>query len=342
MPAHRPSFVSHLHPPTIPEREARFRYTFGLGGISVFLFLVLAITGLLLTFFYIPTPDDAFASLEVITFQVPFGWLVRNLHYWAAQAMVIAVVLHLLRVVFTGAYKPPRRFNTLIGLGLLVLTLLLNFTGYVLRWDDGTHWALVVGTNLIKETPLIGAALYYMIVGGASIGPATTIRFYAWHILGLAVPSIALIGWHLFKVRRDGGISHRPRDHGHARRIPRVQLVQTEALAMLFVLAVLIALSILAPAPLGQVADLPARPEEAQAPWFFLWVQALLRALPPVWAGVLIPLGLLLVLGLIPYGIDRRASGVAEWFNREGREAQALTLFFVIAVLVLTLMELGT
>jgi quinol-cytochrome oxidoreductase complex cytochrome b subunit len=341
MSSRRPNFFYHLHPPFIPEREARFRYTFGLGGISAFLFLILAITGVLLTFFYVPTPEEAFPSLEIITFQVPFGWLMRHLHYWAAQAMVVAVVLHLLRVVFTGAYKPPRRFNTLIGLALLVITLLLNFTGYVLRWDEGTHWALVVGTHLVRETPLIGDALYYMVVGGPDPGPATAIRFYAWHILGLAVPAFLLIGWHVFRVRRDGGISHRPRDHDRAPRLPRARLVQTETLAMLIVLAALILLSILIPAPLGARADLPARPDKAQAPWFFLWIQALLRFLPPVWAGVLIPLGLLLLLALIPYAIDRSATGVAEWFNRQGRLAQVVVVLMFSGIVILTLIEMG-
>src|SRR3972149_4291652 len=183
MPARRPNFFYHLHPPTLPAREASFRYTFGLGGISVLLFLVLAVTGVLLTFFYVPTPDGAVASIQVISFQVPFGWLMRNLHYWAAQGMLIAVALHMLRVIFTGSYKPPRRANYVIGVALLAGTLLLDFTGYVLRWDDGTRWALVVGTNLVRETPLVGSALYQTIVGGSDIGGATTIRFYARPLL---------------------------------------------------------------------------------------------------------------------------------------------------------------
>jgi quinol-cytochrome oxidoreductase complex cytochrome b subunit len=341
MTSRRPNFFYHLHPPTIPERESRFRYTFGLGGISVFLFLVLAVTGLLLTFFYIPTPGEAFTSIQVIAYQVPFGWLMRNLHYWAAQAMVVAVALHLLRVIFSGAYKPPRRANYLIGIALLAGTLLLDFTGYALRWDDGTRWALVVGTNLIRETPLIGGGLYQTLVGGSEIGAATTIRFYAWHILGLAVPGAILIGWHLFKVRRDGGIAHRPRAADREPRIDRAQLVRTETIAMLVVTAALILLSILIPAPLGATADLPARPDKAQAPWFFLWVQALLRSIPPVWAGVLIPLGLLATLCLIPYLLDRTAEGVAEWFNRPGRVAQVAVLLMVAGLIGLTLIEIG-
>jgi quinol-cytochrome oxidoreductase complex cytochrome b subunit len=338
---HRPNFFYHLHPPTIPQREGSWRYTFGLGGISVLLFLVLAATGLLLTFFYIPTPDLAADSIQIITYQVPFGWLVRNLHYWAAQWMVIVVALHMLRVIFTGAYKLPRQTNYVIGIALLVGTLLLNFTGYVLRWDDGTHWALIVGTNLIKDIPLIGSTLYQIIVGGSQIGAATTVRFYGWHLFGLAVPTLILIVWHGFKVRRDGGISHQPRLGDHAPRIDRGQLVKTETVAALIVLAALILVSIVLSAPFGPVADLPIPAEEVQAPWFFLWVQALLRSLPPVVAGILIPIGILALLIVIPYLIDRRHGGVAVWFNKPGRVAQVIAILIFIGLIVLTLVELG-
>ena len=343
MPAHapRPNFFYHLHPPTIPQREGSFRYTFGLGGISVLLFLVLAATGLLLTFFYVPTPDQAAASIQVITYQAPFGWLVRNLHYWAAQWMVIVVALHLLRVNFTGAYKLPRQTNYVIGMALLVGTLLLNFTGYVLRWDDGTHWALVVGTNLIKAIPLIGNTLYQIIVGGTQISAATTVRFYGWHLFGLTIPALILIVWHGFKVRRDGGISHQPRIGDPAPRIDRGQLVKTETVAAMIVLAALILISIVLPAPIGPIADLPSAPDQAQAPWFFLWVQALLRSLPPLVAGVLIPLGVLALLIIIPYLIDRRTDGVAVWFNRPGRIAQIVAILIFIGLIVLTFVELG-
>lgn len=341
MPAHRPNFFYHLHPPSIPQREGSFRYTFGLGGISVLLFLVLAATGLLLTFFYIPTPDRAAVSIQVITYQVPFGWLVRNLHYWAAQWMVIVVALHLLRVIFTGAYKLPRRTNYVIGIALLVGTLLLNFTGYVLRWDDGTHWALVVGTNLVKSIPLIGDWLHQIIVGGTQIGDATTVRLYGWHLFGLTLPALILMVWHGFKVRRDGGISHQPRVGDHAPRIDRGQLVKTETAAALIVLAALILISIVLPAPIGPTADLPSAPDQAQAPWFFLWVQALLRSLSPVVAGIFVPLSLLALLIAIPYFIDRRTDGVAVWFNRAGRAAQIIAIVIFAALIILTLVELG-
>ncbi len=341
MPAHRPNFFYHLHPPTIPKREGSFRYTFGLGGISILLFLVLAVTGLLLTFFYIPAPDRAADSIQIITYQVPFGWLVRNLHYWAAQCLVIAVTLHLLRVIFTGAYKLPRQTNYVIGLALLAGTLLLNFTGYVLRWDDGTHWALVVGTNLVKDIPLIGNMLYQIIVGGSQIGAATTVRFYGWHLFGLTIPALILIVWHAFKVRRDGGISHQPRVGAHTPRIDRAQLVKTETATALIVLAALILISIVLPAPIGPTADLPSSPDQAQAPWFFLWVQTLLRSLPPVVAGVFIPIGVLALLLVIPYVIDRSRDGVAVWFNRPGRAAQIVAGAIFIGLIILTLVEVA-
>ena len=343
MPAHphRPSFFYHLHPPTIPKREGSFRYTFGLGGISVLLFLVLVATGLLLTFFYVPTPDRAAESIQVITYQVPFGWLVRNLHYWAAQWLVIVMALHLLRVIFTGAYKLPRQTNYVIGIALLVGTLLLNFTGYVLRWDDGTYWALVVGTNLIKSIPVFGNTLYQVIVGGSQIGDVTTVRFYGWHLFGLTVPILILIVWHGFKVRRDGGISHRQRIGDHAPRIDRGQLVKLETAAALIVLAALLLISIVLPAPIGPIADLPGALNQAQAPWFFLWVQALLRSLPPLVAGILIPIALLALLMVIPYLIDRRTAGIAVWFNRPGRLAQTIVIAIFIGLVVLTLVEVG-
>ncbi len=343
MPAHRPNFFYHLHPPTIPQREGSFRYTFGLGGISVLLFLVLAATGLLLTFFYIPTPDRAAESIQIITYQVPFGWLVRNLHYWAAQWLVIVVALHMLRVIFTGAYKLPRQTNYVIGIALLVGTLLLNFTGYVLRWDDGTHWALVVGTNLVKSIPVIGDTLYQIIVGGSQIGAATTVRFYGWHLFGLAIPALILVVWHAFKVRRDGGISHRHRagDHAQRPRIERGQLVKLETAAALIVLAALVLISIVLPAPIGPTADLPFPAQVVQAPWFFLWVQALLRSLSPVVAGIFVPLGVLALFIVIPYLIDRRTDGVAVWFNKPGRAAQIIAIAIFFGLLALTLVELG-
>jgi quinol-cytochrome oxidoreductase complex cytochrome b subunit len=332
----RPNFFYHLHPPTIPAREARFGYTFGLGGISLLLFLALALTGALEMFIYVPTPDAAAESIRQITYLAPFGWLVRNLHYWAGQMMVGTVVLHMARVVLSGGYK-RRRTNWLIGVALLVLTLLLDFTGYVLRWDQDTAWALQIGTNLLGAIPRIGTSLYRLLVGGQAVGGATLLRFYAWHVFGLALLAFVLIMWHNFRVRRDGGISHREPGREPARRVRREALVRIELVAALLTLAALVALSVAVNAPLGSPADLSALMNEPRAPWFFLWVQELLRVAPPFLAGVLAPLGVLLLLGGLPYLLDTEVAGVGEWFNPQGRVAQGVFLVLLVLVLALTI-----
>ena len=328
----RPNFFYHLHPPSIPAREARIPYTFGLGGISLLLFIVLGVTGVLEMFVYIPTPEGAHESIRQITYRAPFGWLLRYMHFWAGQMMVGVVVLHMARVVLSGGYK-GRRANWVIGVVLLVLTLVLDFTGYVLRWDQDTSWALMVGTNLLAAIPGIGSALYRFVVGGEAVGGATLIRFYTWHVFGLALIASVLIAWHLFRVRRDGGISHR---HSQPR-VGREQLVRTEVVGALLTVVALIVLSLALDAPLAPPADPTALVGEPKAPWFLLWVQELLRVASPFLAGVLAPLVILVLLGLLPYTLDRSDEGVARWFNRPGRFLQIAFLLLLVGILILTL-----
>ena len=332
MSQRRPNFFYHLHPPTIPTREVRIGYTFGLGGISLLLFLVLGITGVIEMFIYVPAPELAHESIRQITYRAPDGWLLRNLHFWAGQLMVGTVVLHMARVVLSGGYKGGRRANWLIGVALLFLTMVLNFTGFVLRWDQDTTWALMVGTNLVAAIPGIGPALYRFVVGGPTIGAAALIRFYTWHILGLALPALVLTTWHLFRVRRDGGISHRQRTP----RTSREQLVRTEVAAAVLTLAVLVGISLLVDAPLAPPADPTAVVAEPKAPWFFLWIQEMLRVAPPFLAGILVPLFVVGVLSVLPYALDRSDRGIAEWFNRPGRVAQIVFLVILVGAVLLT------
>ena len=336
----RPNFFHHLHPPTIPARQARLRYTLGAGGLGVFLALITGVSGALEMFFYVPTPEQAGLSIQQITFLVPFGGLVRNLHYWSAQLLVVASVLHLLRVVFTGAYGKPRRFNFLLGLALLVLVLLFDFTGYGLRWDEGVHWALVTGTNLVRSIPLLGEASYALIVGGEQPGAAMLTRFYAWHIFGLTLAVLILGIWHLFRVRRDGGIAIPPPElRVDQTRITRFELVRREVLAMLVAGAGLILLAILVPAPLAApLVEINASGGEPRAPWFFLWVQQMLGWGSPFMFGILAPLIVLLILGIIPYLLPNpKPAELGRWFAPSGRAAQLITALLALLVLVLTL-----
>jgi quinol-cytochrome oxidoreductase complex cytochrome b subunit len=340
----RPSFYDHLHPPTIPAAQARWRYTLGLGGLAVFMSLVVGLTGILVTFFYVPTPEQAAKSVQELTYLVPFGWLVRNLHYWSAQLLVLVVTLHLLRVVFTGAYLPPRRLNYLLGLSLLVICLLMDFTGYVLRWDEGVHWALVAGTNLVRSIPRIGEGLYAALVGGSQVGAVTLIRFYAWHLFGLMLVLVAIGIWHIFRVRRDGGIAIPPPGlRPDPERIPRKELSRREGLAMLWASAVLVTLAILLPAPLAPgIQQGAASANENLAPWFFLWVQQLLKLGDPFIFGVLIPLGALLLLALVPY-INPRQHSPAElgrWFPPGGLKIQVMVAILAGVIILLTVIAL--
>jgi quinol-cytochrome oxidoreductase complex cytochrome b subunit/mono/diheme cytochrome c family protein len=336
----KPNFIHHLHPPSIPALQARFLYTLGAGGLAVFLSLVLLVTGLLEMYFYVPSPEQAAISVETITTLVPFGNLIRNLHFWSAQLLVVVMTIHLLRVVLTGAYAPPRRFNFLIGLGLLAFILLLDFTGYILRWDEGIRWALVVGANLLKTIPAVGEGLYQFVMGGSEPGPATLTRFYVWHIFGLILGAAILVIWHIFRVRRDGGIAvPPPAQREDSTRINRFILLRREVLAMTITGAILLLISIIAPAPIGQpISDASLAGGDSRAPWFFLWVQQLLKWGDPFLLGVLTPILVVVALGLLPYLLpNAKNENLGRWFPRGNRIAQVIAALIILTIFVLTI-----
>ena len=337
----RPSFFSHLHPPTIPAEQARWRYTLGAGGTAVFLLLVVGATGILEMFYYVPTPQQAALSVQTISYLVPLGGFVRNLHYWSAQLLLIVGAIHLARVVFTGSYAPPRRFNYLLGMALFVISILLDFTGYVLRWDQGVQWALVVGTNLLKTIPLVGNAVFTIATGGVELGAQTLIRFYAWHIFGLTLGAIVLVAWHIFRIRRNGGIAVPPVALRRTQaRISRNELARREIAAMLFVGAALVLLAAFEPAPIGQpILDIATISGEVRAPWFFLWVQQMLKWGDPFLWGVLVPVIVLAIVTLIPYMVPRTAAGeLGTWFPKSGRIAQIAVAAIALVILSLTIL----
>jgi quinol-cytochrome oxidoreductase complex cytochrome b subunit len=336
----RPNFFAHLHPPTIPVDQARWRYTLGAGGMAVFLSLILLITGLLEMFYYVPTPERAAISIETIVSFVPLGAFVRNLHYWAAQMLVVVALVHLARVIFTGAYGEKRKFNFLLGLFLFILVVLLDFTGNVLRWDEGIRWALTAGTNLLKSVPLFGEELYIFVVGGREPGPAALVRFYSWHIYVLSLVAGFFIVWHLFRVRRDGGIAVAP-VRENTNKITRTDLLKREVLGMLIGGLILVLVSVLIPAPIsspirgGTILD-----ADSSAPWFFLWVQQLLKSGDPFLLGVLLPLSVVILIGALPYvftGIKQDELG--RWFPRSGQRVQLI--FIIISVIIATLTALS-
>jgi quinol-cytochrome oxidoreductase complex cytochrome b subunit len=198
--------VLHLHPVKTRKSGVKMRYTWCAGGVTFFLFLVLTFTGLLLMFYYRPTVEYAFVDILDLREQVPFG-IMREVHRWGAHAMVISVWIHMFRVFMTGSYKPPREFNWVIGVVLLLLTLLLSFTGYLLPWDQLALWAVTVGTNMMGYTPVFGSQVRFVLLGGAEIGGPTLLRWYVLHVLMLPFVIVIFMAIHFWRVRKDGGIS---------------------------------------------------------------------------------------------------------------------------------------
>jgi quinol-cytochrome oxidoreductase complex cytochrome b subunit len=197
----------HLHPVKVNRKSLSWTYSFGLGIISTILFGVLVWTGLLLMFYYIPSVERAYPAMKEIQFQVPLGQFTRNMHRWSAHAMVLIVILHMARVFFTGAYKPPREFNWVVGVILLIFTLGASFTGYLLPWDQLAYWAITVGTNIAGYAPVIGSAVHDLLLGGKEVGQDALIRFYTLHIALLPLLMALLISLHIWRVRKDGGLA---------------------------------------------------------------------------------------------------------------------------------------
>ncbi len=210
----------HLHPAKVNRDAVRFRYTWGMGGLSLYLFLVLTITGVFLMFYYHPTKGQAYQDIMYLHNDVPFGGLLRNMHRWAAHLMIITVWLHMFRVFLTGSYKTPREFNWSVGVICLVLTMLLSFTGYLLPDDQLGFWAITVGTNMARATPLLGHEgpfalggitayndIRFALLGGSIVDANALLRSYIWHCIALPLLISIFLTVHFWRVRKDGSIS---------------------------------------------------------------------------------------------------------------------------------------
>ncbi|MDP9297165.1 MAG: cytochrome b N-terminal domain-containing protein [Actinomycetota bacterium] len=212
------NFFLHIYPVKVPAEIVRTRTTLRLGFIAGVLYAVLFVSGMYLMFFYHPAVPDAYFDMHTLSTSVAFGQFVRNAHRWAAHLMVLAVALHLARVFYAGAYKSPRQFNWVIGVMLLVLTLLMSFTGYLLPWDQLAFWAITVGTNIAGYVPVFGNQARSLLLGGNEVGGSALLRFYVLHIYLLPASMIVLIAIHIWRVRKDGfAVVDRHRDpHGEA------------------------------------------------------------------------------------------------------------------------------
>ena len=197
----------HLHPVRVRQHAVKFAYTFCLGGLSFFLFLVLTVTGVYLMFFYVPAPNSAYSDILRIQSEVPFGLLTRNIHRWGAHLMVFFVFLHMMRVFYHGAYKPPREFNWVVGVLLLFFTVALSFTGYLLPWDQIAFWAVTIGNNIASYVPVFSRPSQLLIFGGVEVSGNTLLRFYVLHVILLPLVVAVFLAVHFWRIRKDGGIS---------------------------------------------------------------------------------------------------------------------------------------
>ncbi len=313
--------------------------------------------------FYIPSTRDAYQSIKDIEHVVSFGWWLRAAHRMAAHLMVIVVTLHLARVFLTGSYRNAgereqhREWNWVIGVALLAGTVLLSFTGYLLPWDQLAYWAVTVSMNIVASVPIVGGALRELLLGGRDVGQPALMRFYLLHIVVLPIGVAALFGYHMWRVRKDGGLARPAAQAGDAEIAGETALVVDAIPAVVYRVAVVtlatwLAVTVLAmaiPSPLEEAANPLVTPNPAKAPWYFLWLQEIvadttLRVGPlsingALVGGVLLPAFLLVVLTVWPWFERSPASTVGVWLPAERRTQ--LLVFGGIAVLVAGLTIVG-
>ncbi len=350
------NFLLHWFPARMRAASLAWLPTFWLGTVSWVLFVVLLVSGLPLMMFYIPSVEDAYRSVKDIEHVVSFGWWLRAVHRLGAHLMVITVTLHLARVFVTGAYKNQqegkqrREWNWVIGVAMLLCTLLLSFTGYLLPWDQLAFWAVTVGTNIVSSAPMAGAVMRQTLIGGREIGEATLVRFYLLHIIALPLATTVLFGYHMWRVRKDGGLAH-SNGSGDGAEVPAVPaVVRRIAVVTLATVLVVTVLAAFIPSPLLEPANPDVTPNPAKAPWYFLWLQEVVAdttvRLGPVrvngalLGGVLLPLVLTVALTLWPW-LDRSpgaSAGVA--LPRERRVQNAVFLAIALAITAFTIVGL--
>jgi len=315
----------------------KFTHTWGLGGMSLVLFALLLLTGVLLMFVYEPVPAGAHDSVLRLQTDIRFGRFVRNIHHWSANLLILVAVLHLLRVYLTGAFHGARQFNWVIGLLLLVMILGAGFTGYLLPWDQLSYWAITISTAMIAYVPGIGVWLQRSVRGGEDIGGATLLNFYTLHTTLIPALLIILMAFHFWRVRKAGGVvlPHSV-DEGPEERPASVlsfpNLLLREFVVALILVAFVLAYSVVLDARLGEAANPGMSPNPAKAPWYFMGMQELLLHFHPLFAVVIGPILAALCLLLIPYlRYDSEQAGA--WFlSSTGRRTAALAAAIALVV----------
>ncbi len=339
------TLVLHFRPRRVAEKTLSFTLTWGLGGMATVLVSLQLFTGILLKFTYAPVPTQAYASLARLQEGYLFGQLVRSIHFWSANLLVVVVCLHGLRVFFTGGFHPPRRLNWVVGLSLLILVLASNLTGYLLPWDQLAYWATIICVSMLEYIPVIGSRLQQVVLGGHQIGPSTLRSFFAMHTAVFPALIVMLMAFHFWRVRKAGGLviprspAEEPDDNPAMVPTHPYLLLREAAMALATIAGVLV-LSLLYDAPLGQPANPGLSPNPTKAPWYFAGIQELLMHFHP---GVALLIAAALTIGAfcLPY-LNYNETPAGIWFTSANgrRTARAAAMFAaVITPLIIILDE---
>lgn len=307
--SHRLSFFLHFRPRNYPIGAIYFRHTYYLGFLLILLVFVELITGLFLMVYYIPTPDDAYSSILRIINTVPFGELFRDIHRLCGEAIVVVTFLHLTRIFLTQSYEDQRRSTWLTGIVLMMGMLLLAFTGYLLPWDQLAYWAVTIGASMAEAIPVIGQLINRLLKGGSEIGADGLLRFYLLHVAIIPIVCFVFIGLHYYRVSRLHGLAIKEKSEDRQTVKPEKTKVgflpgvffQEIFLITICLFVIIGAAYFLYDAPLEHHANPSQTPWNAQAPWYFLWLQGLLKVGDKAIMGVFIPLIFLILLCVFPY-----------------------------------------
>ncbi|RME08823.1 MAG: cytochrome bc complex cytochrome b subunit [Anaerolineae bacterium] len=345
---HVTSFLFHIRPKFYLRGSTIFTHTFRLGFFTMFFFVLELITGLILMIYYTPSPAEAYNSILNLMSNVPYGKLLRDLHRLGAEGMVIFTALHMLRTYLTGSYKKERSFTWLTGVVLLLITLFLSFSGYLLPWDQLAYWAVTIGTSMAEAAPLFGKELNLLLRGAPDIGAGGLLRFYLLHVILLPLLAIWFISIHYYKVSREHGISL-PAKFEEDESLPKEAVKRakqrvdylpdlfTHELFLtslgLFILVVLTAFFY--SAPLEHIANPQQTPLDTKAPWYFWWLQGMLKLGDKTLMGIILPTLIFGLLFAVPY-LDRNPYRMA--YRRP--VAIALGVLATLTIVVLSYMGL--
>ncbi|MCW3787574.1 cytochrome b N-terminal domain-containing protein [Plebeiibacterium sediminum] len=309
------NFILHLHPMRIDKRAIKFTRTFGLGGISALLFVILFISGIILRFSYIPTVEHAYESIVELQNHSIFGQFIRNIHHLSGMLLVVVSFLHLIRVYYTQSIFQRRAKNWIYGLILLFLVLFSSFTGYLLPWDQLSFWAVTVITRVIEYFPFIGVHIAQYIRSGDVINGNTLLNFYNLHTGVIPLVFVVLMSIHFWLVRNAGGVAL-PKNE-HKKRVNVLpNLVVKEMMVASIVIAIIFIVSVFYNAPLLDEANPLKSPNPTKAPWYFLGAQELLLHVHPIFSAVIIPIGIGVFFIYLPY-FNYKDLNIGVWFNSE-------------------------